>query len=464
MFSSFSYENSINATFSFYDFSCGIFLAIVLWIALSSYGKKYKKQKLYNYFVHGIFIRILSTFVSALLTKYYFHGGDTTMYYTGILEITHADWSSWWEFMSHLSNEGISENTFSVFDDGETLNYMHASSNAQPVRFGALFNLVCVDSYIAISLCFGIFGFIGCWRIFKVFISFFPHLTREAAISIIYLPSVWFWGVGILKEPVCLGFLGLVTYSAHNIFFKRRRFYTNIVVFTLSIYLLYSIKSYIILAFMPALFLWIYLEYNDKIRSKVLKSIFGVLGIGLLLLFFTFTKALSDSEDEKNSRLANDNVLGSIQQQQVYYAEMASTQGTSYASSGSFDGSISGLITTFPNAVNTTFFRPYLWEVKNPLMLLGAIESLFILGLTLQIVSRLGIKKVFYRIFTTPFLSFCFIFSFFFAGFVGMSTYNFGSISRYKIPCMPFYLMMLFVLLNDYKKNKMGIIGYLSQH
>jgi hypothetical protein len=454
MFGSFSYENSINATASLYDISCGIFLAIILWTALSLYGKKYKKQKLYTYFAYGVLIRILSTFVSALLTKYYFLGGDTTMYYTAILEITHADWSSWWEFISHISNQGISDDTFSVFNDGETLNYMYSSSNSQAVRFGALFNLICVDSYIAISLCFGIFGFVGCWRIFKVFISFFPHLTREAAFSILYLPSVWFWGVGILKDPLCLGLIGLVTYSAHNIFFKGRRFHTNVIVFILSVYLLFLIKSYIILAFMPALFLWIYLEYNHKIRSGLLRIIFGVLGIGLFLLFFTFTKGLSSSENVKDSRLAGDNMLESIQNQQAYYADIAATQGTSYANSGYFDGSVSGLITTFPNAVNTTFFRPYLWEVSNPLMLLGAIESFCILLLTLQIVNRLGIRKVFRRIFTTPFLSFCFIFSFFFAGFVGISTYNFGSISRYKIPCMPFYLMMLFVLLNDYKKNK----------
>jgi len=36
---------------------------------------------------------------------------------------------------------------------------------------------------------------------------------------------------------------------------------------------------------------------------------------------------------------------------------------------------------TDPQAINVSLFRPYLWEVKNPLMLLSAIEALIFLSI-----------------------------------------------------------------------------------
>jgi hypothetical protein len=41
-----------------------------------------------------------------------------------------------------------------------------------------------------------------------------------------------------------------------------------------------------------------------------------------------------------------------------------------------------------------------------------------------------------------------FVFAFVFAVAVGISSANFGALSRYKIPCMPFYLVLMVLLYN----------------
>jgi hypothetical protein len=48
---------------------------------------------------------------------------------------------------------------------------------------------------------------------------------------------------------------------------------------------------------------------------------------------------------------------------------------------------------------------------------------------------------------------YCFLFSCVFALFVGASTLNFGSLVRYKIPCMPFYLIALFLIYDKVKQK-----------
>ncbi|MFT6828639.1 MAG: hypothetical protein ACI9GZ_003758, partial [Bacteroidia bacterium] len=52
-------------------------------------------------------------------------------------------------------------------------------------------------------------------------------------------------------------------------------------------------------------------------------------------------------------------------------------------------------------------------------------------------------KKRLLVVFDDPFLVFCLIFSILFAFAVGVSTANFGTLMRYKIPMMPFFLILL---------------------
>lgn len=52
---------------------------------------------------------------------------------------------------------------------------------------------------------------------------------------------------------------------------------------------------------------------------------------------------------------------------------------------------------------------------------------------------------------------FCFFFSIVFALFVGSTTLNFGTLVRYKIPCMPFYIIALILILEISKKRKAAL-------
>jgi ABC-type sulfate transport system permease component len=97
-----------------------------------------------------------------------------------------------------------------------------------------------------------------------------------------------------------------------------------------------------------------------------------------------------------------------------------------------------------PAAIGTTFFRPFIWEARNIVMLLSALESLLILWFTLKnLLSPRQFVNFFKKIFTDTLVLYCLAFSFLFAAFVGLSSLNFGSLVRYKIPAIPFYLIAM---------------------
>jgi hypothetical protein len=129
----------------------------------------------------------------------------------------------------------------------------------------------------------------------------------------------------------------------------------------------------------------------------------------------------------------------------------------SHYSLGELDGTLEGMLQKAPQAINVSLFRPYLWEVNNALMLLSAFESLFIIGFTIYVLGsrRFALIKHSFK----PITFFCLIFSLTFAFAVGVSTYNFGTLVRYKIPLIPFYLAAI-VLLDYYSKSnkKLGVL------
>jgi ABC-type sulfate transport system permease component len=75
---------------------------------------------------------------------------------------------------------------------------------------------------------------------------------------------------------------------------------------------------------------------------------------------------------------------------------------------------------------------------------------------TLYVLLKAGVVRFFTSIFKDPMVVFCFWYSILFAVFVGTTTLNFGTLVRYKIPCIPFYLIALILILEKSRKKKSG--------
>jgi tetratricopeptide (TPR) repeat protein len=121
---------------------------------------------------------------------------------------------------------------------------------------------------------------------------------------------------------------------------------------------------------------------------------------------------------------------------------------------GKLDGTFYGMLRLAPQAINVSLFRPYIWEIKNFLMLLSSLESTFFLILTIIVLVRLRLVRLFYFLRKDTWLLFCLLFTLTFAFGVGVSSFNFGTLSRYKLPLMPFFAIFLFILLERTKKIK----------
>ena len=113
---------------------------------------------------------------------------------------------------------------------------------------------------------------------------------------------------------------------------------------------------------------------------------------------------------------------------------------------GEFDPSIWGMIKKFPQAVVVTLFRPFPWEARKLIIMLSALEALAFVYFTIKAFTKAGFLRTIKLINKDPNLLFFLIFSLIFAFAVGISSYNFGALARYKIPCLPFYAALIMIL------------------
>lgn len=438
-----------------YDDAFLVPICILVIIFISrSVRKKYANTVIVKYFFPALLLRLAFCLIQALIMAFYYKGGDTTMYYQVILDMHKAvgdDFSFLNDIYGSLSLH-TTDRIYPYFENDE-LGYSHyfilATNNYTVPKFGLIFSLIFSKSYLCISLCISFFAFAGCWRLFKMFYYIYPHLHKKIAIATLFLPSVLFWGVSLLKDSICMGALGFFLYALYQIFFKKRKIFISLIVLLFSGFLLFHIKVYIFLCIVPAFLLWLFVDFNKRIEDRTLRNISKVLmGVVSILAALILLRQLTSSESAKG--FSADNLFESISTQQKSFSYFEGT-GSNF-SVAKFDNSVTGLLLLFPQGVVNTFFRPFPWDVKSPLMILSFIEAFGFLILTLMAFVRIGFFKTFGIIFSNPVALFCFVFAIFFGGIIGFTTYNFGALARYKIPCLPFYLMMLFIAMDQSKK------------
>ncbi len=425
-----------------------IYFLGIYFIANYIQKKNISKQPLYKWYTRGLMVKLIGAIAVCLIYQLYYTGGDTTCYFETSRSILNLARKDIIVFIDILSGANTHEN-YTSFDastgwpiywyDDKAL---FVSRLLVPLCFFSFNNFV-ITAILLAWLCYT-----GVWRLFLLFNEEFPVLQKQLAISILFIPSVVFWGSGLLKDTITLSAVGWYTYHFYYFFIRKKYSVGSGICIFISAFLLIAIKPYILFALLPGSIIWLSNQRLKKIQSKVLRSLatpfFISIGIGLGVLI------LSQMGDVLGvyaiDKVLDKAVVSNMDQKQSYY------NGNSF-DIGDFEATLPGVMSKAHLAIAATLFRPYLWDARNPVMFLSALENTYILLLTLFLMIRLKFFGFFTLIGENPLLLFSVLFALFFAFSVGLATSNFGSLVRLKIPCIPFFVSSLFVLKHFYEKK-----------
>ena len=417
-----------------------IYLAIIYLIA---YGIRSSVTNIYTkkYFIPALSVKLIGA-ISLGILYHTLYAGDTNNYYYQAGIVYHAFGDSFAAGLELVTTSGDVTPAIRKYTDQLTW-FGHGSNEYFVIRVAAVFALLSFNTYTVIAILFATITFTGMWAMYITFAKIRPQVYKELAIAVFFLPSVFFWGSGLLKDSLCLGALGWLFYAFYRGAIERRSVLRCAIMGTGAVGVIFAMKTYILLAFMPPALLWVFNESTRGIQSKALriaaKPLF--LSVGLLVSGYAFVQISAADARFDIEQIGAQSKLTAEYLQGVSKKE----QGSGY-NIGEQDGTLGGMAKLAPQALVVALFRPFLWEARNPTMALSALEATYFLVLTLRIFWRVGFFKTMALISSTPVLTLCFVFSLVFAISVGISSGNFGTLVRYKIPLMPFYLSGLYIM------------------
>jgi hypothetical protein len=435
-----------------YDYLLLPVYLFAFYFLLTIKSKKYEGTHLKKNFITAFFLHMGGSVLYCLVIQYYYGYGDSFGFFQGsdfirkVISVTGDPFSPF--FMS----SGDFEKLYAVANPGD---YsfpvgIDVVSNLTVMKISAALSYLSFNSYLIISLFFGLFAFTGLWKLFKTLNEITEKKgERLLAFAVLYTPSVCFWGSGLIKDSICLGAISFIIYYGYKIFIKKKFRFRDPFLLLVLFYLLFIIKSYLV----SGLLISAVLAYVIHIIVRSKKSFFKLMIVSFILLVSATIVIISLSstidsivEDSKTN----------IETFKGAYANLDEEDNGSGFYNADIDISIPGIILRSPLAVFTTLFRPFLWEVRKPIMALSALESFLALLATIFVLIKCRVLKFFYYIFTDPYIFFAFIFSAILAVIIGLSTFNFGTMVRYRLPVLPFYF---FMLLSIYLKNKEALNG-----
>lgn len=395
-----------------------------------------------KYLVAGFIFKVCCAIFYALLIHFYYGFGDSLTYFRDAI------------FLKHQVSVGA-ETLHVIFDDYKTITETHGiiggggPEGLAVEKLSLLLAYVSFSRYLVVTLFFAMIAYSGMFKMLETFYDVMPEWHKRIALLVLFFPSISVFGSGVLKDSLCMAALGWMLYCGHQLFVKKRFRIRYLVMLVISASVIIYIKVYILAAFIVPYILYLLIILVKKIRQRFIRRI--VLPILLLIVAGLYVLNAKQIDDVLGN-YAVEKLFKTIQEQQTSYLSGEDASAGGVFDLGSFEPTISGFLAKLPDGIVAAIYRPFIWESKKFIIVFSALESLFMLWLTLYVMYKTGLRRFFSGIFNNPFTFLCISYALLFGGLIGLSTFNFGTLARYRIPLIPFYTVGLLHILYLHQK------------
>lgn len=432
------------------------FLSFIYLYARSLKNKNVLIQPEYSYFVSGLFFKILGGLGVCLIYRYYYGWGDTLDYYYGTIDLGELLFKKTELFFSVFSGDLSWDNYFSFINTHSWSHIWRDPDSYSVVRFSVFLSYLGLRTYFGITILLASLSYIGIWKLFTLFFKEFKEIKKQIAFALLFVPSVAFWGSGLLKDTYTFSATCWIVYCFFKVFIDKEKILSNIIIIIIMIYILLSIRPFMLYISLVGILLMLSHTYITSIKGGLVRALIILVilvvfwGGGLYFILYI------GQNTKSNYKLDNLLEKAAITQQDLsreYYGENS-------FNIGAFEPTISGILSKAPVAINAGLFYPYIWKANNPVMLIAGMENLILLLLSLYVllliiiaIFKVGPKYMLKTLFDHPLIIFSLSYAIPFAFMVGLTTANYGALVRYKIPLIPFYLASLFIIIHKFNRS-----------
>ena len=216
----------------------------------------------------------------------YYDTGDTISYYEGAKAITNLILTDFEKGYNVLFNTNSPLNSFSSFNSstGRPPLYIFIDLKTFNVcRFSVIFYFLGGGSLIVSNFLCATFSYIGVWKLYHLICSIYKKYKSHLAYIILFMPSLVFWGSGIMKDSFVLGAVCWLTANFYNGIIKRNKILSNILLMIFNFVIIIKIKPYVAMGVIPGMLLWINANFINSLKSSFSKFILRPFIFGLII-------------------------------------------------------------------------------------------------------------------------------------------------------------------------------------
>jgi hypothetical protein len=299
------------------------------------------------------------------------------------------------------------------------------------VKIISIFALLTNDNYWISSLYLSLFSFLAAWKLTKIIWFNAPRLGIPAAIAFLFFPSCVFWASGVIKESVAMAGLFFLGALFLQVWWKQKLPLLDIVCGVIAVWVVWNLKYYYIGLFVPILLAtWITRKVMETRKIDRYSTEVAIWFSILLVLVFigSFTHPNFSLHEILNVLVSNNITSTEVSKPEniIHFYKLESTW--------------LSVVVNSPWALISGFFRPFVWEANTVLKFFVSIENLVMLVLTVMSFRSIGeMKNSPHRLLILALL----VYSIVLCVLLAISTPNFGTLVRYRIGFLPFFLVIL---------------------
>lgn len=379
--------------------------------------RKTKNNALHGFFLPALMLKVFAGIGVGVLYFYYYGFGDTILYFNDANVVSDLFYNNWKNYVQFLFNI----NDFNL----------HYNDNYRALLFVKLISpltIVTNKSYWITSAYLSLVSFYACWYLVVNINKYYPRLAVGALVALLFFPTIVFWSSGIMKESISMALIAVL--SAYFIQLMNKDIKSSIlkiIIGLLALIILFQLKYYYAAVFLLSIFPTLILKlisWRIDIKYNVLSwfifLFITVIGVSFLHPNLDLQRVVDVTIN--NNRLYEHHIdLAKT----IHYYEL--------------ENNIWSVLTNAPLAIVSTLFRPFIFEIGSVLQFMLGVENMLLFAMFLFFPFRtIKIEKN-----ELPVLLTCFTYIIVLGVFLALSTPNFGTLSRYRISFLPFFIILI---------------------
>jgi len=295
------------------------------------------------------------------------------------------------------------------------------------VKFISFFCWMGGNNYWISALYFSLISFFASWYLYSQIRNMKEEYANAAALALFFIPSVVFWGSGIVKETLALaGILYLTALFVRWASGARFNWWHGVLIIP-ALFFTWVFKYYWLAVFMAVLIPTVILIFVAQ--KKTLSAWQWIRSWSVIFIVLVAIVSLA----HPNFYIGR--ILLVVVANHDKYVELSSPDNVIQYSN--LQPTVASVLQNSPMALVSGLFRPFVWEAKNTSALIASFETLIILLLSISFLLSLR-KKI-----NIPFIFPLLVYSATLCIFLALSTPNFGTLSRYRIGFLPFFMFII---------------------